>query len=66
MEANDFDSAQLEQEKLSLIKSIIKQYSSIAVLKSMLHWRELTSLKSRVRSPLIDLKNKQDIELFIN
>ncbi|MBD3231023.1 MAG: hypothetical protein GF329_22780 [Candidatus Lokiarchaeota archaeon] len=64
MEANDFDSAQRKKQQLTKILSIINEFPSIAVLKSILHWKELTSLKLRVRPPLIDLNNKQDIELF--
>ncbi|MHA1694643.1 MAG: dihydrodipicolinate synthase family protein [Candidatus Helarchaeota archaeon] len=62
--SNNLESAKLAQEEVIKIRSIIKEFPNISPLKSLLHWKEITLLKSRVRPPLIDLNNEEDLQLY--
>jgi len=64
IQKNNLENAKKIQDEIFNIRSVIKSFPTIAALKSLLNWREITLLKSRVRPPLIDLTNEEDLELY--
>lgn len=64
IESNNLDSAATLQNELNAIQNLIESFPPIASLKTLLNMKEITAFKSRVRPPLIDLNNEQDLELF--
>jgi 4-hydroxy-tetrahydrodipicolinate synthase len=64
IESNNLDKATNIQNELNAIQNLIKSFPPIASLKTLLNMKEITGFKSRVRPPLIDLNNEQELELF--
>ncbi|MHA1230005.1 MAG: dihydrodipicolinate synthase family protein [Candidatus Helarchaeota archaeon] len=62
-ENNESNSRSIQNEVLE-IRNILKEHQSIAAIKSLIHWRDLTPLKLRVRPPLTDLTSDEDLLLY--